>query len=76
MKLEYVLVYKYFGVLFNENRDFKNNVENFFKFGGWVFGFLIFKIYSLKDIGFIMFEKLFYSCVVLVIDYCSGVWGY
>lgn len=75
-KLEYASVYKYLGVLFNENRDFKNNAENLSKSGGRALGSLISKIHSLKDIGFTTFEKLFYSCVAPVIDYCSGVWGY
>lgn len=63
-------------MLFNENRDFKNNAENLSKSGGRALGSLMSKIHSLKDIGFTTFEKLFYSCVAPVIDYCSGVWGY
>lgn len=36
--LEYVSVYKYLGVLFNENGDFKSNAENLSKSGGRALG--------------------------------------
>ena len=29
-----------------------------------------------KDVGFETYTKLYYSCVVPVADYCSGVWGF
>ena len=37
---------------------------------------MISKIHSFKDVGFETYTKLYYSCVVPVTDYCSGVWGF
>lgn len=51
-------------------------VEVLGKFGGWVLGVMIFKIYNYKDVGFNIYEKLFYFCVVFILDYCFGVWGF
>ena len=45
------------------------------KAGGRALGAIISKIQSHKDVGFKTYSKLFSSCVVPVLDYCSGVWG-
>ena len=37
---------------------------------------MISKIHNFKDVGFETYTKLYYSCVVPVTDYCSGVWGF
>lgn len=74
--LDYVPSYKYLGVIFDENRDFKTNTENLAKSGGRALGSIISKIHHLKDIGFDTYEILFHNCVTPIIDYCSGVWGH
>ena len=39
-------------------------------------GKIISKIHNYKDFGFKSYQKLFESCVVPILDYCSSVWGY
>ena len=48
------------------DRLFRRNVS-----AGLVFQ----SIQSYKDVGFKTYSELYYSCVVPVLDYCSGVWG-
>lgn len=72
--LDYVPSYKYLGVIFDENRDFKTNTENLDKSGGRSLGSIISKIHHLKD--FNTYVILFHICVTPIIDYCSGVWGH
>ena len=51
-------------------------VETLFNSGGRALGSMISKIHSFKDVGFETYTKLYYSCVVPVTDYCSGVLGF
>ena len=74
--LETVERYRYLGVIFHEKCDNTYNSEALGKGAGRALGSIISKIYHLKDFGFKSFEKLFYSCVVPVMDYCSSVWGF
>ena len=46
------------------------------KGGGRALGTIISKIHNNKDFGFNAYEKLYYSCVVPILDYASSVWGY
>lgn len=73
--LTYEPFYKYLGVIFDENCDFKRKAENLGKSGGRALGSMISKIHSLKMVGFETFEKLYLNCVAPILDYCSGVWG-
>ncbi|KAK3104741.1 hypothetical protein FSP39_009031 [Pinctada imbricata] len=75
-KLEYASTYKYLGVLFEEFVTFKANAENLAKSGGRALGSIISKIHSNKSIGFKTYEKLYYSGVAPILDYCSGIWGF
>jgi hypothetical protein len=74
--LENVQIYKYHGVLFSSNGKFSCNAETLGKGAGRALGKVISKIHPLKSIGIKTFEKLYNSCVVPILDYCSGVWGY
>lgn len=74
--LDYEASYKYLGVIFDENRDFKVNAENLAKSGGRALGSFISKINAIKSVGFRTYEKLFNNCVAPVLDYSSGVWGH
>ena len=75
-KVEYASVYRYLGVHMNEHLDFVNTADTLSKAGGRALDAAISKIHSYKDVGFKTYSKLFYSCVVPVLDYCSGVWGF
>ena len=39
-------------------------------------GKIIAKHYQNKGLGYKTFTKLYQACVVPVMDYCSGIWGY
>ncbi len=43
---------------------------------GRALGSIISKFKLFKNVGFESFSKLYHSRVVLVMDYCSGIWGY
>ena len=64
--LELVDSYKYLGVTFRSNHDFTLNAELLAKSSGRALGKV--KMRELNDL------KLYSSCVVM--DYCSGVWGF
>ena len=68
--------YRYLGVIFHEKMDFNIAAEVLGKSGGRALGEMISKIHNYKDVGFNTYEKLFHSCVVPILDYCSGVWGF
>ena len=59
-----------------ENFDFSTTADTLSKAGGKVLGAVISKTESHKDVGFKTYSKLFSSCVIPVLDYCSGVWGF
>ena len=75
-KLETVENYKYLGITFTHTGNFMKNAENLAKAGGRALGKIISSIHSNKDFRFNAYEKLFYSCVIPVLDYASSVWGY
>ena len=60
----------------NEHMGFNTTAETLAKAGGRALGAVISKIQSYKDVGFNTYSNLFNSCVVPVLDYCSGVWGF
>jgi hypothetical protein len=68
--------YKYLGVTFNYKGNFTPNANTLGKAAGRALGKIISKIHSLKDFGFKSYEKRYFSCVVPILDYASGVWGY
>ena len=74
-KLEVVDQYKYLGVIFTFNGNFTTTAEALSKGAGRALGKIISNIHSFKEIEIKSFEKLFYSCVVPILDYTSGVWG-
>ena len=57
----------------NEHMGFKIIAETMAKAGGRALGAVISKIQSYKCVGFNTYN-LYNSCVVPVLDYCSGVW--
>ena len=74
--VDYVSVYRYLGVHLNEHMDSSIIAETLSKAGGRALGAVMSKIHSYKDVGFKTYSQLYYSCVVPVLDYCSGVWGF
>lgn len=75
-KLETVDNYKYLGITFTYSENFIENGERLAKAGGRALGKMISSIHNNKDFRLNSYEKLFYSCVILVLDYSSSVWGF
>ena len=65
--LETVDTYKYLGVFFHEHLDYSTHCDAISKGASRALGSIISKISNLKDFGFKSFEKLYFSCVVLVL---------
>ena len=74
--IEYTSLYRYLEVHINKNLDSTTTAGTFSKAGGRALGAVVSKIQSHKDVGYKTYSKLFSSCVVPVLDYCSGVWGF
>ena len=74
--VEYTNVYRYLGIHMHENLDFSETAEVLSQAGGRALGAMISKMHGFKDIGYNTYTKMFNSCVVPVIDYCSGIWGF
>ena len=74
--LSFVDEYKYLGLYLNEHMDFSKTASHLAYAGSRALGALRNKIYSLKDVGFRTYSKLYHSGVTPILDYCSGIWGY
>ncbi len=76
VKLNYVTSYKYLGVVFDENLNFKENACLLAQSGNRALGSLVAKYKKNVFIGFNSYTKLYEACVCPVVDYSSAVWGY
>ena len=74
--LEIVKSYKYLGVIFDENLDYTAHCEAISKGAGRALGGIISKVYKVNYFGFKSYEKLFYNCVVPILDYGSSTWAF
>ena len=74
--LETVDIYKYLGIYFHEHLDYSKQCDAIFKGAGRALGSIISKISNLKDFVYKSFEKLYFSCVVPVLQYGLAVWGF
>ena len=70
--IEYTVCYRYLGVHIDEHLDFSVTAQTLPKASGRAHGVINSKVQSYKDVGFRTYSKMFQSCVVLVMDYCSG----
>ena len=57
----------------HENLDFTEIAEVLSQAGCRALGAMISKVHCYKDVGYNTYTKLVNSCVVPVLDYCSGV---
>ena len=53
---------------------FSETAEVLSQAGGRALGAMISKIHGFKDVGYNTYTKMYNSCVVPVIDYCSRIW--
>ena len=73
--VDYVSAYRYLGVHLNEHMDSTIIAETLSKAEWRALGAVISKIQWYKDVEFKTYSQLYNSCVVPVLDCCSGVWG-
>ena len=74
--LEMISEYKYLGIILDEHLTFVSCSKTLADSGGRALGAVISKFKQFKDVGYLTFTKLFESCVVPVLDYGSGIWGF
>ena len=74
--LENVSEYKYLGVYFNEHLDFNTNATTLCQASGRALGGIVSKYKQTNFMGYSTYTKLYENCVIPVMNYCSGVWGY
>ena len=74
--LNYVENYKYLGVVLNEFLDFTVTCNNLAQSASRALGEINSKFEVLKNLGFSTYSKMYDTCVVPILDYCSSVWGF
>jgi hypothetical protein len=74
--LEKVSVYKYLGIILDENMNFNSCTNTLAGSAGRALGGVISKFKALKNVRFETFTKLYESGVIPVAHYAAGVWGY
>ena len=60
----------------DENMKFKNNLELLLSSAQRALGSIIYKYKNYRAMGHKTYAKLFNSCVIPIIDYCSPVWSH
>ena len=75
-ELELVSKYKYLGFFFNEHMDMKKGINVLSEAAGRSLSGIIAKFASFRDAGFQTYTKLYERCVVPIMDYFTGIWGF
>ena len=73
--LEYVSTYRYLGVTFNEHMESDACGDILADSASRALGSIVARYKHLNDMGYHTYEKLYNSCVIPVMDYCSEVWS-
>ena len=68
--------YRYLGCTLSQHLSHKATGDSLVGGSGRALGKIIAKHYQNKGLGYKTFTKLYQACVVPVMDYCSGIWGY
>ena len=68
--------YRYLGLDINEFVNFSNRASVFHDAGSRAVDALVLKHYTSKELDYKVFEKIYNSTVVPVMDYAVGVWRY
>ena len=68
--------YKYLGCVLNETLDFTITADTLSDSAGRALGAVINKCLKKNNLSFKTFTKLYDCCVIPIMDYCAGVWGY
>ena len=76
MPLDVVDKYKYLGIYFDEHLNFGDSADILAESSGRALGGIISKFKNMKNLTYDIFQKLFQTGVVPIMDYCAGVWGF
>ena len=74
--MECVESYKYLGVLLTDSLDFSRTADVLSNSAGRALGAIIAKYKCMNGMGADTYKKLFVSCVLPVLHYSAGVWGF
>lgn len=75
-QLEIKESYKYLGCILSETLDFTVTATALADSAGRALGSLINKYRMSDGLPFSVYEKLYYCCIVPIMDYNAGIWGY
>jgi len=68
--------YKYLGCVLEETLDFTLTANMLSEAAGRAVGAIVNKCIKENNFTFNVYTKLYNSCVIPIMDYCSGIWGY
>ena len=68
--------YKYLGCILSDTLDFTVTATALAESAGRALCNLINKYRAADGLPFSVYEKLYHSCVVPIMDYCAGIWGF
>ncbi len=72
----FVESYKYLGVFFQEHLSFKTTVEALTSSASRSFGRIVYMFKRLQNMGIRMYDTLYGSYVVPIMNYGAAVWGF
>jgi hypothetical protein len=75
-KIEVVAKYKYLGCILEEHLDFSVIANALSEAAGRAVGSLVNKCVKINNFRYDTYTKLYDSCVIPIMDYASGIWGY
>jgi hypothetical protein len=68
--------YKYLGCILDQYMDFTVTANTLAGAASRALGAIISKCYRAGGITYSVYKKMYDSCVVPILDYCAGVWGF
>jgi exonuclease III len=71
-----VKTYKYLGCILDENLDFTVTANTLADAAGRAVGSLVNKCIKSNNLVFKTYSKLYESCIIPIMDYAAGVWGF
>ena len=74
--VEYTSCYKYLGIYCDEHLKFHEAISTLSNSGSRALGSIIHKYKANKYMGLSTYSKLYESCVLPVLNYCSIVWAH
>jgi len=74
--VDYAQTYKYLGCILSENLDFNITATILAEAAGRAVGSIVSKCLKTNTLKYETYTKLYNCCVIPIMDYCAGVWGF